>query len=97
MVEGFKATMKLLRTDPDFAAALVKFRPQFPAIECPEDYKDGISALCEEETLSAFLDMHRGALGKKTLRQLLEEKAFERIERFIINFTTVRIDGPGAL
>jgi hypothetical protein len=97
MVTGYQRSKAILDSDPYYLDCRKKTIADFPAMDCPQEYKEAICSLSGGEQLLEYLQEPLGALGNRSILQVLQSKDYAVIEAYIHECVTLDIAGPGAL
>lgn len=96
MTLGYAGAKDTIATEPYYQECIRKTIGDFPAIDCPEDYKQCICALSGGSHLKEFLEQPLEFFGNRSLLQVLAAKDYVEFQQWVHECIALQICGPGS-
>lgn len=93
---GYAGAKEIIETEPFYQECIKKTIGDFPAIDCPEDYKRCICAISGGTNLAEFLKQPLGYFGNRSLLQVLEARDYVELQQWVFETISLAICGPGS-
>lgn len=96
-MRGYAWAKQILNSEPIYLHRKQEALPHFPAIDCPQEYKEMLCALWGKEMIPGSLGEPIEALGNRSVLQVLKQKDYLALQEYIAECVILDISGPGAL